>query len=82
MIVNLTFENASVQSAVAINRFTAVALWQRLGELLGSADVAEDEEATCGSGGPGAALATAAGGARARLALVTTERAGRTVADC
>ena len=38
MTVNLTFENASVQSAVGINQFTALALWKRLGELLRAAD--------------------------------------------
>jgi hypothetical protein len=57
MIVNLTFENASVQSAVGINHFTAVALWKRLGDLLHQVD--EPEE--CGAGGPSAAFLAAAG---------------------
>ena len=38
--VNLTFENASVQSAVGINHFPAMALWKRLGELLRQVDEA------------------------------------------
>lgn len=41
MTVNLTFENASVQSALGISHFTAVALWQRLGELLHQVDEAD-----------------------------------------
>ena len=42
MTVNLTFENASVQSAVGINHFTAVALWRRLGDLLHPVDEPEE----------------------------------------
>jgi hypothetical protein len=56
MTVNLTFENASVQSAVGINHFTAVALWERLGDLLHHVDEADE----CGAGGPGAAFPAAA----------------------
>jgi len=52
MTVNLTFENASVQSAVGIDHFTALALWKRLGELLHQADGADD----LGAGRPGAAF--------------------------
>jgi hypothetical protein len=46
MTVNLTFENASVQSAVGIDHFTALALWKRLGELLRAADEPEREGLT------------------------------------
>jgi len=57
MTVNLTFENASVQSAVGISHFTAVALWKRLGDLLRQVDEADE----CAAGGPGAAFLAAAG---------------------
>src|SRR6266699_3919780 len=57
MTVNLTFENASVQSAVGINHITAVALWKRLGELLHQVDEADER----GAGWPGAAFLAAAG---------------------
>lgn len=46
MIVDLTFQNASVQSAVEIDHFTALALWKRLGELLGAAGDHEREALT------------------------------------
>lgn len=46
MIVDLTFQNASVQSAVEIDHFTALALWKRLGELLGAAGDHELEALT------------------------------------
>lgn len=55
MKVDLTFENASVQSAVGINYFTAVALWKRLGELLRQADEADER----GAGWPGTAFPAA-----------------------
>ena len=58
MTVNLTFENASVQSAVGINHFTAVALWKRLGELLRPAGEADE----CDAGGSGAAFLASATG--------------------
>jgi hypothetical protein len=50
MTVNLTFENASVQSAVGIDHFTAMALWKRLGDLLHPGDETDERAA----GGPGA----------------------------
>jgi hypothetical protein len=56
MTVNLTFENASVQSAVGIDHFTALALWKRLGDLVHQVDEADE----CGAGGPGAAFLAAA----------------------
>ena len=62
MTVNLTFENASVQSAVGINHFTAVALWKRLGELLHQVDEADER----GAGWSGAALLAAGSVQRAR----------------
>jgi hypothetical protein len=57
MTVDLTFENASVQSAVGINHFTAVALWKRLGELLRQVDEADER----GADRPGPAFLAAAG---------------------
>jgi hypothetical protein len=63
MTVNLTFENASVQSAVGINHFTAVALWKRLGELLHQVDEADE----LGAGWPGAAFLAAGSVQRARM---------------
>lgn len=60
MTVNLTFENASVQSAVGINLFTAVALWKRLGELLHQADEADER----GAGGPDTAFLAPAASAQ------------------
>jgi hypothetical protein len=60
MTVNLTFENASVQNAVGINYFTAVALWNQLGELLHQVDETDERDA----GWPGAAFVARAGSAR------------------
>lgn len=62
MTVNLTFENASVQSAVGISHLTAAALWRRLGELLHQVDEADER----GAGWPGAAFLAAGSVPRAR----------------